>query len=185
MSQEALLRTMPTMTPLSNVLRSFIWRPPRRVDSSLPEWLHVLVAVSDDGLRIPGIGVKLGLDPLLGALFPGAGDALGGVAAGTLIYVAWQRGASRTLLFKMLGNAMLDMVVGSVPLVGDLFDLGFHANRRNLNLLENFLRQHSNAPRASLLSAVLVFGLLLVAMLLLVATGIGALVLLFRHHFPS
>jgi hypothetical protein len=129
--------------------------------------------------------VKLGLDAVLGTLLPGAGDALGGVTAATLMYVAWRRGASSNLLFRMLGNAALDIVFGSIPVVGDIFDLGFHANRRNLRLLEGFLQQKSKSLRASRLSAFLVFGLLLVAMLLVVVVGIGLLVALFRHYLST
>lgn len=163
-------------------LLSLVWRPPPRADTSLPLWLHVLVGVSDDGLRVPGMGVKLGLDALLGTLLPGAGDALGGVTSGMLMYMAWRRGATRSLLFRMLGNATLDMVFGAIPVVGDIFDFGFHANRRNLSLLENFLRQNSKSPRATGRSLILMFVLLLVAMLLVVAAGIGLLVALFHHY---
>src|SRR3954447_23958891 len=60
------------------VLGSF-WMPHRRKEVELPNWVHVLVGVSDDGLRIPGTSVRLGLDAVLGTLLPGAGDALGGV----------------------------------------------------------------------------------------------------------
>jgi Domain of unknown function (DUF4112) len=157
-----------------------LWRPRRGADVSLPEWLHLLVGLSDDGLRIPGTPVRLGLDALLGTLLPGAGDALGGVTSATLMYVAWRRGAPRDLLFRMLGNATLDVVFGSVPVVGDIFDLGFHANRRNLTLLEEFLRQRAKAIRASKASAVLAFGLLFVVMILALAAAVGLIVVLWR-----
>jgi hypothetical protein len=88
----------------------------------------------------------LGLDALLGTLLPGAGDVLGGVTAALVMFVAWRHGASRGLLVKMLGNATADIAFGSIPVVGDIFDLGFHANRRNLSLLEEFLRLWRSAP---------------------------------------
>jgi hypothetical protein len=154
--------------------------PPRGSDVSLPQWLHLLVKVSDDGLRIPGTSLKLGLDALLGTLLPGAGDALGGVTAVTMMYIAWQRGASRDLLLRMLGNATLDVAFGSIPIVGDIFDLGFHANRRNMTLLEDFLRRKSKAQRASKASVVLIFGLLFVAMLLVLAGAVGLIVVGWR-----
>src|SRR3712207_4686715 len=81
-----------------------LWRPRRGSDVALPQWLPLLVGVSDDGILIPGTRVRLGLDALLGTLLPGAGDALGGVTSATIMYVAWKRGASRDLLLKMLGN---------------------------------------------------------------------------------
>lgn len=152
-----------------------LWKPHRAVDAALPNWVHVLVGLSDDGLQVPGTRVRLGLDALLGALLPGAGDALGGVTAATLMYVAWRRGAPAPLLYKMLGNAALDIGVGTIPIVGDLFDVGFHANRRNLDLLEQHLKQRAQPQRASRLSAVLAFGALGSMMLLMVA-GLVALV---------
>lgn len=149
-----------------------LWRPQHSADLMLPPWLHTLVGISDDGLQIPGTRVRLGLDALLGTLLPGAGDALGGVTSATLMYVAWRRGAPRDLLFKMLGNAVADIGVGSIPVVGDLFDLGFHANRRNITLLEDYLRSKTRREAASKASAFLVFGLLGLVMLL----ALGALV---------
>jgi uncharacterized protein DUF4112 len=148
-------------------------KPRRAVDAALPGWVHLLVGLSDDGLTVPGTRVRLGLDALLGTLLPGAGDALGGVTAAMLMYVAWKRGAPSDLLYRMLGNATLDIGLGSVPIVGDIFDLGFHANRRNLNLLEDFLTQREKAERASRVSAVLAFGALGVIMLLVLAGLIG------------
>jgi hypothetical protein len=158
------------------------WRPPRATDVALPPWLHVLVGVSDDGIQIPGTRVRLGLDALLGTLLPGAGDALGGVTSATLMYVAWRRGAPRDLLFKMLGNAALDIGVGSIPVVGDLFDLGFHANRRNLSLLEDFLRSRSRREAASKASAVMVFGLLGLMMVLALVGLVALAVWLWREY---
>ena len=121
-----------------------------------------------------GTRVRLGLDALLGTLLPGAGDALGGVTAAMLMYVAWRRGAPPPLIYEMLGNAALDIGIGSIPIVGDVFDIGFHANRRNLDLLEAFLKQRAKPSRASRLTLMLTFGAL-GALLLLVLAGIIAL----------
>jgi hypothetical protein len=157
-----------------------IWHPLQRKDSALPSWIHLLVGMSDDGLRVPGTNIRLGLDALAGAVLPGAGDALGGVTAALLMFVAWRRGAPRDVLWRMLGNAALDVGVGSIPIVGDLFDFGFHANRRNLSLLEEFLKRRSRAQRASRLSALLMFGLLALVMLLVVTGVVGLLVVSWR-----
>jgi hypothetical protein len=151
-------------------------KPRRGIDAALPQWVHLLVGLSDDGLRIPGTKVRLGLDALVGTLLPGAGDALGGVTAAMLMYVAWKRGAPAPLLYRMLGNATLDIGLGSIPIVGDLFDLGFHANRRNLDLLEDFLTARTKAARASRLSAVFAFAGLGLVMLLVLAGLVGLFV---------
>jgi len=159
-----------------------LWQPRRGADVALPNWLHLLVGVSDDGIQIPGTRVRLGLDALLGTLLPGAGDALGGVTSATIMYVAWKRGAPRDLLFKMLGNAAMDIGFGSIPFVGDIFDLGFHANRRNLSMLEDFLRSRSRRAAASKLTAALVFGLLGLMMVLALAGIIGLGVWLWHRY---
>jgi len=169
-------------------LRAFIgalWSPRRGTDHALPHWVHLMVGVSDDGIRIPGTRVRLGLDALLGALLPGAGDALGGVTSATLMYVAWRRGAPRDLLVKMLGNAAMDIGLGSIPVVGDLFDVGFHANRRNLTLLEDFLRSRSRRAAASKASAFLIFGLLGLMMALAIAGMVGLAIWLWREFSQS
>jgi hypothetical protein len=159
-----------------------LWQPRRGADVALPNWLHLLVGVSDDGIQIPGTRVRLGLDALLGTLLPGAGDALGGVTSATIMYVAWKRGAPRDLLFEMLGNAAIDIGVGSIPFVGDIFDLGFHANRRNLSMLEDFLRARTRRAAASKLTAALVFGLLGLMMVLALAGVIGLGVWLWHRY---
>jgi hypothetical protein len=163
------------------VLVAGLWKPKKGSDVALPQWLHLLVGVSDDGLRVPGTNVRFGLDALLGTLLPGAGDALGGVTAASMLYVAYRRGAPRELLLRMLGNATADIVFGSIPVVGDIFDLGFHANRRNLSMLEDFLRQRSRAEQISRASAVFVFGLLALVMLLGLALAVGLVVILWRY----
>jgi hypothetical protein len=99
------------------------------------------------------------------------------------MYVAWKRGAPRDLLFKMLGNAAMDIGVGSIPFVGDIFDLGFHANRRNLTLLEDFLRVRTKRAAASKLWAIVAFGLLGAMMVAGLVGMIGLIVWLWhRYH---
>lgn len=164
----------------SRTLLRRVWHPLRRKDSALPNWIHLLVGMSDDGLRIPGTNIRLGLEAVAGALVPGAGDALGGVTAAMLMFVAWRRGAPREVLWRMFGNAALDIGVGSIPVVGDVFDFGFHANRRNLSLLEEFLNRRSDGKRASRFTALLMFGLLALLMLVVVGGVVGLLVVSWR-----
>jgi len=181
--QRARLASAPERERLWQSLRAFVvsLSKPRGPDVALPRWLHLMVGISDDGLRIPGTRVRFGLDAFLGMLLPGAGDALGGVTALSLLYVAWRRGAPGELLFRMLGYATLDVVVGSVPIVGDVFDLGFHANRKNLSLLEDHLRQRSQQGRARRWIGVLAIGLLVLVMLAMIAGAVGLVVYAWRE----
>lgn len=102
----------------------------------------------DDAVRIPGTTVRVGLDPLLG-LVPGLGDALGGLVAGYVMLTALLAGAPPALAGRMLVNLALDTTLGAVPLLGDLFDIGFRANRRNLALFERWLDEPGRTHRSS------------------------------------
>ena len=100
----------------------------------LAEWL-------DSRFRIPGTRIRFGLDSVLG-LVPGVGDAVTTIPAAYMLFRAHQMGVPRSTLGRMGWNVALDLMVGAIPLVGDLFDLGFKANRRNYELL----RQHLGQP---------------------------------------
>ncbi|MGJ7042203.1 hypothetical protein J2Y63_005485 [Shinella sp. BE166] len=106
-----------------------------------------LARLMDTALRIPGAGVSLGADSVLG-LIPGIGDF--GAAAVSLFIVneARRLGVPKELLFKMLVNVGFDTVAGSVPVLGDVFDVHFKSNRRNLQLvLDHFGLDHSDLDR--------------------------------------
>jgi hypothetical protein len=99
-----------------------------------------LVTLLDDRFRIPGTDLRFGLDPIIGVLFPGAGDAVTGVGSIGLLVLALFRGVPRVVVLRMILNIVLDALVGLLPLVGDIFDAAFKANRRNLELI----RQHES-----------------------------------------
>jgi hypothetical protein len=97
--------------------------------------LAVLASLLDDVFRIPGTPIRFGLDPLIG-LIPGLGDLIGGIASFVIIFAAWQRGLPRVTISRMLANNAIDTLLGTVPFVGDVFDVAWKANRKNLNLLQ-------------------------------------------------
>lgn len=109
--------------------------------------LRRLTWLLDDLIRLP-LGFRIGLDALIG-LVPGLGDALGGAAALYGIGVAWRLGAPVVVLTRMLLNTALDVLVGALPLLGDLFDAGFASHRRNLAILEHWLARPEHAARRS------------------------------------
>lgn len=92
----------------------------------------------DEQFRIPGTRYRVGLDGLLG-LLPGVGDAAGTLLSTYIVYEAVRLGAPRTVLLRMLANIGIDSIVGTIPLVGDLFDMTWKANRKNVALLEKYL----------------------------------------------
>jgi hypothetical protein len=131
---------------------------PRRI-----ERLRRAVWLLDRSIRVPGTRITLGLDPLVG-LVPGVGDLLGGLFSLYIILEAARMGVPRPLLARMGWNVALDTVVGEVPILGDLFDLGFKSNVRNLALLDRYVQQPAAAEQASTrFAAALIIGLALLA----------------------
>lgn len=100
--------------------------------------LERIARLLDARFAIPGTQLRIGLDGLLG-LLPGLGDALGGLLSLWLVFEARRLGAPPSLLLRMLLNLGLDAALGTVPLAGDLFDVLFKANLRNIALLRRHL----------------------------------------------
>ena len=98
------------------------------------ENLDMLSHLLDDFIRIPGTPIRFGLDGIVGFI-PGLGDILGGLASTIIIVAAWVRGVPRATVARMVLNVAIETVAGSVPVVGNLFDIGWRANRRNYALL--------------------------------------------------
>lgn len=124
----------------------------------------------DASFRVPGTGVRFGWDALIG-LIPGVGDAATGLLAAWIVAEAARLGAPGSVLARMLGNVGLDLLVGAVPLLGDLFDAGFKANQRNVRLLESWLERPDAVARSSRLRVGLV-----AATVVAFLAGLGALV---------
>jgi len=107
------------------------------------ENLDLLSHVLDDWFRIPGTSIRFGIDGIVG-LIPGVGDILGGVASCIIVLAAWFRGVPNITVARMVSNVAIEVAIGTIPFVGDIFDIAWKANRRNYKLLEGSLRA---APR--------------------------------------
>ena len=144
---------------------------------SVPPWLRVLVSWMDDAVPVPGTGMRVGLDALVGLLLPGAGDALTAVSHVALLWTAFRAGAPRVVLARMVWNVALDAIAGTVPLAGDVFDVFFKANRRNLALLERHGGQGGVRVRATPADyAVVTVAILSVLLLLGLPVMVGVLI---------
>lgn len=99
------------------------------------EQLERLARWLDTSFAVPGTNIRFGLDSLAG-LLPGVGDAATGLAALYIVLRAQRLGLPRMLILRMLGNVAVDAAIGAIPVFGDLFDVGFKANRRNVELLK-------------------------------------------------
>lgn len=158
-------------------------RPERDSDvQRTPDWAEGLVRFLDDGIRVPFTDFRFGFDALLG-LFPVAGDAATGLTSVAILGLALKQGVPTIVLARMVGNIAVDVLLGMIPVLGDVFDLVFKSNRRNLDLIERFRDEEATAGAADY--AIVAVGLLLavamVALPLLVLYWLGgALVDLLR-----
>lgn len=102
-------------------------------------WLAQLL---DANWYIPGTKIKIGLDPLLG-LIPGIGDLLGNAVGSLLLFLAVQAGVPRIVIARMGLNVCINMAMGAIPVVGDVFSVWFKSNVRNAQLLDRHCRSES------------------------------------------
>jgi Domain of unknown function (DUF4112) len=105
-------------------------------DENLDRLSHLL----DDCFAVPGTSIRFGLDGIVGFI-PGLGDLLGGLASCILLVAAWFRGVPYVTLVRMVANVAIEVGVGAVPVLGNLFDIAWKANRRNYALLTRHLAQ--------------------------------------------
>ncbi len=110
-------------------------------ESALPDsGMSRFADLLDTRFRIPGTKITFGLDFILG-LIPGAGDMVGFALSSALLLMMVTRGASGRALAIMILNILLDTTLGSIPLFGNVFDLFFKANKRNLDLFQDHFEE--------------------------------------------
>lgn len=102
--------------------------------------VRLVSTLLDDAIRVPGTNRSVGLDPILGIL-PVVGDAVASLFSLYVILESYRAGAPRRLLAKMVSLAAVDFVVGSIPVVGPVFDALWTANAWNVRLLETHLEE--------------------------------------------
>jgi hypothetical protein len=124
--------------------------------------LHGLAILLDEAFVLPGTNIRVGLDGIIG-LIPWVGDVLAGLLSLVIPLAAWVRGVPYVTLARMGVNLAIEVLVGSVPLFGDIFDIAWKANRRNYRLLCRHLgepRRHTWRDWAFLLLLVAGLGLI-------------------------
>jgi hypothetical protein len=110
------------------------------MDNKELEKLDRFASLMDSRFRIPFTNMRFGIDSVAG-LVPGLGDAANLAASGYVLHRAMKLGARKRVIVHMAANSLVDFTVGSVPLAGDLFDLFFKANLRNVALLKKELER--------------------------------------------
>jgi hypothetical protein len=127
----------------------------------LAPWAEKLVKLLDEAVRIPFTNIHIGLDPIVGFLLPGAGDAITSTGSVALLFLALKERVPTIGLLRMIGNILLDGIVGALPFAGDAFDAFFRANRRNLRIIEEYRADPNRKARP--IDYVLVWGGVLLA----------------------
>ena len=136
---------------------------PRSGQVSTIRNLDMLAKLMDSQFRVPGTNIKFGFDALLG-FFPGIGDLAGFLVSGYMIAVLVKNGASGYVLARMLLNISIDSLIGTIPLVGDFFDIGFKSNQRNMKLMhEHFTAGRHRGGAWKVIVPVLLFLIVLMA----------------------
>jgi hypothetical protein len=138
--------------------------------------LRRLSYILDRAIPIPGTPYRFGLDSILG-LLPGGGDFIGMVISAYIVFEAARFGLPRETLLQMVTNIIVDAVIGSIPVLGDLGDVVWKANAKNVALLEEYL----DIPQPERRRVDWLFLALLFGVLFLIVIGIGIVsVLLLR-----
>jgi hypothetical protein len=106
-------------------------------------WLSYLL---DEQFGIPGTRYRIGLDGLLG-LLPGVGDIIGTLLSVYVLFEAILIGVPKVTLLRMVANIALDTVVGAIPVLGDVFDVAWKANKKNAALLSAYLTSQGEEKR--------------------------------------
>lgn len=103
-------------------------------------WVEKITRLMDSQFSLPGTRFRFGLDPILG-LLPGIGDAAALAISGGLVMTMIRFGASRKVVILMVLNVLLDATLGSIPIIGNIFDFFYKANARNLKLLKDHYQE--------------------------------------------
>ena len=107
--------------------------------------ITLVAKLMDSAFLIPGLNRRVGLDAVLG-LVPGVGDALSAALASYIIWEARQLGLPRWKIARMIGNVAADTAIGAIPFAGDVFDVFFKANERNLRIIHEHLGTPKHGP---------------------------------------
>jgi hypothetical protein len=107
--------------------------------------LRRFAELQDSAFKVPGTNFEMGIEGIIG-LIPGVGDFASALVSLYVPFEAIRMGAPYAKVAQMLLNILIDALLGSVPLVGDLFDVAFKANNRNVRILEKHLGRPPEDP---------------------------------------
>ncbi|HIK27534.1 MAG: DUF4112 domain-containing protein [Oscillatoriaceae bacterium SKW80] len=133
--------------------------------------LRKLSHILDNAIPIPGTPYRIGIDPILGIL-PAGGDIAAAFISGYIIYSAMRLGLPKETLLRMVTNILIDVLIGSIPLLGDVIDVMWKANVKNVELLESHLDIPQESKKADRWFIFLLLAGLFLVVLLVATFGI-------------
>jgi hypothetical protein len=133
--------------------------------------LDKLAKLMDAQFTIPGTSIRFGFDALIG-LIPGAGDLSTFAISGYMVLIMARNGAGGFVLARMVFNILLDAIVGAIPLLGDVFDVAFKANMRNMRLMNQYYKEGRHRGSA--------WKLIFPVLIILLALIVGIIWLVYR-----
>ena len=128
--------------------------------------IDYLARLMDAQFRVPGTNFRFGLDAIIG-LIPGGGDLSTFAVSGYMLWIMAQNGASGYVLARMVLNVLFDTLIGSIPLIGDVFDVFYKSNMRNLRLMQEHYREgrHRGSAWKVIIPVLLVLFLIIVGVI--------------------
>ena len=151
---------MPKNTPGSET--------PSSLSKGLSRWL-------DEAFQVPGTTFRFGLDPLL-SLIPVAGSAVPAVLGSTILFDAIRLRTPLPVLARMVANYGIDWVIGSIPVIGNVFDFAWRSNTKNLKLLERTLADRDQVRRATVKYWITALALVLGSLLALLVLSVTVVI---------
>ena len=102
--------------------------------------LDFIARLLDTAFVVPGTNIRFGIESII-RLMPGIGDVVASALSCVILIEARRLGVPRTVLLRMIANVLLEGTAGTVPVVGDMFDIMFRANRRNIRILRDYMQR--------------------------------------------
>jgi hypothetical protein len=146
----------------------------KAIKGQIAPWAERLVRMTDELFRIPGTDIHIGLDPIIGLLLPGAGDVITGTGSIALLLLGLKERLPTIALGRMVANVAIDTVGGAVPILGDVWDVYWRSNRKNLEIIEKY--KDDPKAEATTVDKVLVYGGITIAVIgILIPLVLGAI----------
>ena len=158
-------------------------------DEKLPSDLVALrrfAFLMDEAIAIPGTRRRVGVDAAVG-LIPGVGDVIGGIMSALIVVAALRHRVPLRKIGRMIVNILIDVCIGEIPVIGDIFDFLFEENMMNMRILMTH-RDRGRPPRTTrdiMVAATLIVTFILLLSVAATVAGIAAIIWIAeqRHAF--